>query len=268
MNGYSWNEQEHIFRLFGQSKAGGNAYLPMFDGLLQAADRMLTSGESGPECRFAQALYWREAYLTQGQDLFTCAWLARQPDRRMRSRFFSWPAVIPSDNRVLRTITEGAAENHMHLYAGASVFSISWACLMNHPENALNTGEMEKLLQAREIRGVKGNLWSMRRKMLYAAFLRAELFKRIQGEDNALLSSRRHFDRTYFTDELTVIQLKEEIDALRHLYGLPVAQPEYRDPGGAAKPQGERRCDDPDGRARGAHPGQPRIPHGDGAMDL
>lgn len=233
LGGYSWNEQSNIFRLYrldGDRADKKDSCFPPFAAVLQAAERLLIPGQKGPECRFEEVIHWRDAYLLLGQDLFTCAWLARQPERRFVRRFFSWPAVIPVANRILARITEGAAENHMHLYAGASVFSLFWTCLMNHPDSIRDVDKMEQLLQQHEIRSVSGNLWSIKRKMLYAAFLRARLFLKIQGQEGSLLDELRMFHRLFFSEDYSCVSLKEEIDNLRFLYGVSFSQPTYLKP--------------------------------------
>lgn len=230
LSGYSKNEQESILSHFsprmGKNNKENSLLLPFYL-LGQAGDRFLTAGVNGPECLYGEVMHWREAYFLLGQDLFTCSWLARKPERRIRD-FFSWPNVIPTNNRILCRLTEDAAENHMHLYAAASVFPLSWACLMNHPEPREKEGLMETLLQPRESRGVTGNLWTMRRKALYAAFLRAKLFSRVNGVKSSMLYELRQFDRTYFSDEATSYELKEEFARLRHIYGIGFEQPNYR----------------------------------------
>ena len=232
LSGYSRDEQENILRCFlhtNRRSSGTHALLCPFPILSGAAERFLTVGANGPECRFEEAAHWRDAYLLLGQDLFTCAWLAQSP-QYFRKSFFSWPAVIPTDNRILRSITSGAAENHMHLYAGASVFQLSWICLMNHPESREKQDILEKLLQARSFRGTDESLWSTRRKTLYAAFIRAKLFARVRGSSHSLLCQLREFDRTYCSDDIASIALVEEIDGLRQLYGMPFEQPGYQEP--------------------------------------
>jgi len=230
LGGYSRNEQENIFSHFcpqsGEKYKQKNLLLPFYL-LEKAADQFLTAGVNGPECLYEEVINWRDAYLLLGQDLFTCSWLARKPERRIRD-FFSWPNVIPTNNRILCRLAENAAENHMHLYAAASVFPLSWVCLMNHPEPREKEGLMETLLQPRESRGVAGNLWTMRRKVLYAAFLRAKLFSRVKDAKSAMLYELRQFDRTYFSDEATSYELKEEFARLRHIYGIGFKQPDYR----------------------------------------
>ena len=232
LGGYSKNEQESIFSHFspqaGEKYKAKNLLLPFYL-LEKAGDQFLTAGVNGPECFYGEVMNWREAYLLLGQDLFTCSWLARKPERRIRD-FFSWPNVIPTNNRILCRLTEDATENHMHLYAAASVFSLSWVCLMNHPEPREKEGVMETLLQPRGSRGVLGNLWTMRRKVLYAAFLRAKLFSRVSGNNNSMLYELRQFDRSYFSDDVTSYELKDEFARLRHIHGMCFQQPDYHEP--------------------------------------
>lgn len=238
LGGYSRNEQENILRHFSPESGQGAAtrrILPPFLVLCEVADGFLTPGADGPECRFEQVINWRDAYLLLGQDLFICAWLAQMPDRRLRRNFFSWPATIPCDNRILDKITEGAAENHMHLYAGASVFSLSWICAMNHPDtNAfdekVSAKKLTTYLQMHQTRDASTAIWPMRKKMLYAAFLRARLFCTVHGNTTSLLKQLFEFHVEYSTDDYVSVKLSEEIDALRHLCGVCFPQPAFLEP--------------------------------------
>lgn len=231
LHGYSINEQENVYALL-QTSLKANTFpksviLP-FHALFQVADKLLIRGNVGPECKFAEIINWRDAYFLLGQDIFTCSWLAAQSKTHSSLPSFAWPAVIPSENRILARITAGAAENHMHLYAGASVFSLSWACLMNHPKSVPDIDTLEDLLQSRSIKGVSGNLWPMKRKMLYAAKLRECLFLRLQGDKTPLMSQLCSFHKLY-TDERTVSEdLEKEIEILRFQYGLAFEQPDFR----------------------------------------
>ena len=232
LKGYSYNEQEAILRHFcphEDESPKRNRILPPFLALCNAADRYLTPGIKGPECRFEEAVNWREAYLLLGQDLFTCAWLARNPERRLLQNSFTWPVVIPTDNRILHEITRGAAENHMHLYAGASVYSLSWICLMNHPDVNGFQEKMASSLSMHGIRDESANLWPVRRRMLYAAFLRTILFQRLHHEQRSLLLQLREFHAGYSTEAIVSSELKERVDALRHVFGVRFQQPGYQE---------------------------------------
>lgn len=228
LGGYSVNEQEYILRYFGA--CDGKAVMLPFVALSKAADQFLVPGVNGPQCRFEEAIHWREAYLLLGQDLFTCAWLAQKPERRFLRKDFSWPVVISTDNRILNKISEGAAENHMHLYAGASVYALSWISLMNHPDTDACKEIMLTDLQMHGIRGEAGNLWPLRRKMLYAAFLRTRLFRKTFGDRKSLLCSLKEFHRDYTNEDIVSAELKEEIDSLRHMYGRRFQQPGFTEP--------------------------------------
>ena len=235
LGGYSRNEQDNILRRFwpeSGADAATKGILPPFLVLCKVADEFLTPGADGPKCRFEQLINWRDAYLLLGQDLFICAWLAQTPDRRLRRNFFSWPVTIPCDNRILEKLSEGAAENHMHLYAGASVFSLSWICAMNHPDTkAFDESTSEKMLsshlQARQTRDASLIFWPMRKKMLYAAFLRARLFSALHGDKTPLFQRLRDFYVEYSSDDVACVKLREEIDALRHLFGVRFPQPTF-----------------------------------------
>lgn len=227
LGGFSYEEKENTFAYFFRSKPiRVRKDTPRQLSLVaQGAADMLTSGEKGPVCRYPKTLEWREAYLRLGQDIFTTSLLARESLSRPRTRWFSWPAVIPVDDPILNSVTVELAENHMHLMAGASTFSLTWACLMNHPEAILRRRkELEVLLQPHISRGT-ANIWPIRRRILYAAKIRSLLFKRIRGEAADAAYSFRSFHLGYSLDEMECLTLSREIDALRYRHGLAFPQP-------------------------------------------
>jgi hypothetical protein len=235
LHGYSIEEQENIFQYFSQIARNGGAAddLPPFYLLADFGEQCLKVGDRGPVCRFEKTLVWRDAYLLLGQDTITTALLAYRPGRSGGLPGFAWPAVIPADDQILDSVLSDLAENHMHLGAGGSTFAISWCCAMNHPETILeNRAWLNELLDSHTGRGAADNVWTMERRLLYAAFLRCSLFEKLQGlheaqkadeEDHPLTLGQFHLG--YGLKESECRKLERRISSLRYCYGLRTGLP-------------------------------------------
>lgn len=253
--GYSHDEQENIYAYFEQqekchAEGKGQALFP-FHLLLELANSSLEGNEDSPICKFSETLHWRDAYLLLGQDIFTTAWLASRHPTARKPISFSWPSTIPVKYPALDRLTKGITENHLHLYAGASTFSLSWSCLMNHPETIMDFEKsMEGLLQINASRETRGTFWPFSRRMLYAAKIRELLFRALQIQDafaqqschtralavretalpdrhTDILEELRAFHRSYASEEYTAVELEKSIKAVRSRYGLAFEQPRF-----------------------------------------
>lgn len=154
---------------------------------------VLEARQDDPVYQITKALSWRDISHRLGQDLFTTAHIAEKDAKSGFTRtYFAWPLVLHSDDSRLRSLMEnGCAENHYHLEGSVPVFHLSWACLMNHPEDAFRFErsneqisqlfrynlEPTKQFSARE----QQLTWSER--VLIAAWIRAMLFRRLEGID-------------------------------------------------------------------------------------
>ena len=232
LGGYSHNEQENIYQYAHQQyeKYTAEEYLPPFYLLVDFAANVLEMGNAEPVCRYEEVLSWRDAYLLLGQDIFTTAWLAWWQRKRQQPLHFSWPAVIPCNDAILNQTLQGLSENHLHLYAGASTFSLTWSCLMNDPRCILDHPEVERLLQPRFARETAATDWSMTRRMLYAAKLRMLLFKRLRDSDCKMFDKMQEFDHGYLAEDYNVDALANEADSLRFLFGVKFDQPDQTEP--------------------------------------
>lgn len=127
-------------------------------------------------------LDWRERTLHLGQDLFTCAGLAREDAFCDRSRaYFSWPAAVSCDHAELRRMlaAEGISENHAHMDGSTQLFPLTWSFLMNHPKKIrayFSSPLFQRNLSSPGFRGRENQ--QARAELLYlAAWLRAYLFR-------------------------------------------------------------------------------------------
>ncbi len=117
------------------------AGMNIFGFLCDFADSVLTLQNNEPVCRLENIRDWNGAFSAIGQDLLITAWLAKKDiNDGVEGRHdytFTWPAVIKTDEYELNELFgRGLAENHFHLQGSAQNFPLSWACLMNHPEDA------------------------------------------------------------------------------------------------------------------------------------
>ena len=229
LSGYSFDEQMNIYNYCCQiqDRYTSRKNLPPFYLLVEFANSVFSPNDAAPICRYEEVLNWRDAYLLLGQDLFTTSWLAHRPVTSQGAIRFSWPAIIPVDNQTLARITAHMAENHLHLYAGASTFALTWSCLMNHPHSVFDL-KIDELLQLHTGRDLKAEMWSLERRTLYAAFIRALLFHRLFGENGEtedVLGELRRFHAGYVTDKATCITVTRKVEYLRRYYGLWLEQP-------------------------------------------
>lgn len=214
----SMQEKTHYFKKEG-----------IFDLLFLYADDILELDGDVPVCRLSKILNWNSISKNLGQDLFTTAWMAYHDLERYghmwEQQTFDWPSVLKTDDKRLTYLFEqGLAENHYHLYGSTQSFSISWACIMNHPEDAEKVFEKnyEENLSHSLLKSSKDTMmdWSMR--MKYAAFIRVLLFKRCLG----LVDSTTVYNEFQNFDILPLLnKINTELEVLRFLYGYELEQP-------------------------------------------
>ena len=155
----------------------------LFVGLYQYADKVLVSNKGIPLVRLDKCLAWNSITSRLGQDIFTTAWLAWKDveDRNEQKRFFDWPAVLKTnDKRLNNMLKKGLAENHYHLHGSTQSFSLSWACMMNHPDyiDSFFGNNFQENLNASISLGEMDNTGSWNARIKCAAMIRALLFAR------------------------------------------------------------------------------------------
>ena len=228
LSGYSFEEKESVIQSFLHAKNDNDTIWrdppSQLKVIAEQADKILVPGERSPSCRYGAVMDWREIYLRLGQDVLTTSWLARRSLSVPVREWFSWPSIIPVDNPILERITDNLAENHMHLMAGASTFSLTWCCLMNHPNAIFHAQGLNIRLQPFVTRGTP-ELWNAERRILYAAHLRMTLFQRICGEIDSIVPAFNEFRLGYTLDQWVCQSLSKTIDDIRRVHGLPFPQP-------------------------------------------
>ena len=234
LSGYSIDEQESIFEL---SRQVCQRYTsdPPFWLLYDFAEKTLTIERGRLLCRADETLSWRDAYLLLGQDIFSTAWLAGRPGQFTPISHFSWSAVIPSNSLILERTLSDLAENHMHLYAGASTFSLTWSYLMNHPGSILQPCKepqsLERSLQIHYTRRSGGPHWSAARKIMYAAYIRELLFIRLHMSSTEPIEYLlRKFHSSYVSDDYMCGDVSATAEDLRRVFGIFFPQPGYAAP--------------------------------------
>lgn len=203
----------------------------VFELLRRYARETLTCDEFGPLCRYARVLRWRMLTLNLGQDLLTTAYLAAEDIRRNRSRrSFAWPAIINTDNKRLPLLmAKGVSENHFHLTGSTRMLSLSWACMMNHPNRIrrfFQDKEVTENFSERLNFAVSGNpdeqLLPWDALVLYAAYLRAYLFALCMDTDMVKLEDYEFSSFDLAIDKAT--RTTDFVGQLRHLYGARIPQ--------------------------------------------
>lgn len=180
----------------------------IFRLLADYGDRVLNLTDADPKVRQERILEWREVSLALGQDLFTCALLAKKNVcSRTRRYSFSWPPAVPTDNIPLQHILEaGCAENHYHLNGSTQIFPITWCYLMNHPAKLteyFSQKELQECLSVRSGTTVRDNMLDWVDKMSLAVWIRAHLFCQINRtgradeDEQSLREYYRQPDRKY-----------------------------------------------------------------------
>lgn len=235
LEGYSYDEQEHVFTYFeqipGRHSSGKPRAFPPFRLLLDLGKRTFEENREAPICKFNEVLHWREAYLLLGQDIFTTAWLAERYPLAYKPVQFSWPSIIPVHHPTLNRITDHITENHLHLFAGASTFTLSWSCLMNHPETIFDFQDsMGQLLQINSTRQLQGCVWSFSRRMLYAAKIREILFRALSCKGADIVGELCRFHNGFVSEKYSCVELVQQIDTLRFYYGILFEQPGFAPP--------------------------------------
>ncbi len=228
LDGYSQDEQELLFKQAGQSQERYGSQ--PFHLIADYGDKVLIRSGGTPVCRFDFVLGWRDISLCLGQDLIVTAWLANHTAQypfHPVSRF-SWPGVIHTDNRILtRLLNDGISENHYHLYGSAAVFPLNWCRLMTWPN--LNKENVkwfrERALQPRISRGNQDNSLPIETCVLYAAWIRACLFQRVNGQIRDCGAESRKFHQM-LGDGVRKRFLYHKIDTLRYQYGVRFPQPD------------------------------------------
>ena len=231
LHGYSEDEQKLILQN-AQTDTRWEKNLPPFSLLTHYGNTVLIYEQGGPVCRFEYVLDWRQDYLKLGQDLITTAWLAdRAHTCGLQPQRFAWSAVIPTDHAVLNQIVHsGLAENHHHLYGSSQVFSITWSRVMTYPQILYKNPEwFSSALQTRMSRGVSDNVWTTRRRLAYAVFLRWMLFNCLYAAPEQLshyAEQLQEFNLGYFADTQAIIELIPRTTELRQTFGVKFPQPD------------------------------------------
>lgn len=210
--GYSLDELENLHTLLCQDmRAGPGKQGGVFHLLFSYGQDVLKLEGGVPVCRFEELLDWRDISYRLGQDIFTTAYLAWQ-DLKLgsRSSFFSWPAIIGTDNfRLQELLKQGISENHFHLNGSSQSFPLSWACMMNHPRKIYQFFDKEAVrkdmrhnLSVSVLGRASDYLMTWPERLIWAAWLRAALYRSfflgvpVQGRDiKTFFASNRKWGR-------------------------------------------------------------------------
>ena len=185
--GYSLDELENLHTLLCQDMCSrSGTQTGIFHLLFSYGQDVLKLERGVPVCRFEELLDWRDISYRLGQDIFTTAYLAWQ-DWKLGScsNWFSWPAMIGTDNfRLQELLKQGISENHFHLNGSSQSFPLSWACMMNHPQKIYQFFDKEAVrkdmrynLSVSVLGRASDYLMTWPERLIWAAWLRAALYQ-------------------------------------------------------------------------------------------
>lgn len=115
----------------------GNA-VDVFSVLCFYIPELLTVQDNHCVVKYAKLLEWNQLAKVVGEDILITSYMAKKDleNGRLRENF-SWAPVIGHNNVQLNKILQrGMAENHFHLKGSAPYFYLNWINLMNNPERA------------------------------------------------------------------------------------------------------------------------------------
>lgn len=208
----------------------------IFTLLYQYADDILVKRDGILACRLEMVLGWNSLSKRLGQDLFATAWLAHKDCdgmQREKRHQFVWPAILPTDDvRLNGLLKKGTAENHFHLHGSTQSFALSWASLMNHPNQIGRFLKYrEQFREDRDVhisRGTKDNVLPWENRLQYAAMIRALLFEKIADIHHE--HDRQYVETEFkrFGQSLTFVEDSQRIvERLRKIYGKKFLQPDH-----------------------------------------
>ena len=230
--GYSLEEIHNLFKKMKQQTKALDGIAPgLFQLLVLYGSDTLELDNGVPICRRERILGWRSTSLRMGQDIFTAALLAYKKATYSLSGSvrFDYPALIKTnDVRLERLLQKGIAENHFHLAGSTRQFPLSWIVLMNNPGKITGffNGRNKMFAENRSRRVVlsdDGELLSWEKKLYYAAWIRAQLFRLVNGIGEGNLTCD-FFDTVFLPGENS--EINNMVMSLRLLYGLPFKQPD------------------------------------------
>lgn len=124
---------DEIENLYSYIKDETQSEVTVFDYLEKISKQLLNNGINEPTCKFETLLRWRETSFKVGQDLLTCAFLAKHDIKHHINRnLFTWRPILRTDNNRLQNImNKGIAENHFHINGSSQNFMLNWISIMN-----------------------------------------------------------------------------------------------------------------------------------------
>lgn len=184
-----------------------------------------------PCCKYLEMLNWRSISQELGQNLLLMGYLAHEDWKKGKKRnFFAWNSIIGTDSKQIRgLLLKGVAENHYHLYGSTQVFSLSWACLMNHPRKIMeffkhdNAGKrMQENLNENISLGTIDNQFEWPKRLYIACWIRKQLFYNLKNPWKEEDEQQNMLDFIQFMDKS---KLEDDVSALRGMYGHRFPQP-------------------------------------------
>lgn len=241
--GFSTDELENIYNIVQRHmhivgwdvNQQHNYILPnsIFYLLTNYTEQILRIEAEEPVCCSRGLLDWRYISFCLGQDLLTTAHLALHDKQYFTKRtYFAWAPVIHTDDiRTRDLMRRGVSENHFHLGGSSRSFSLSWVCLMNHPEKIYSYFRQNSIqkhfsenLDSRLLLSSKDYQLTWPERIQYACWLRVILFRRVNGfsANMNLIDEFLRFDTILSKTQ----ELRELVCLERFLRGEKFSQPD------------------------------------------
>lgn len=204
----------------------------IFNLLIDFAQEILIDKQNQPVCKLDKILSWNSITLRLGQDVFTIPWLVMQNYNMGNvatkvNHSLDWPAILKTDDIKLNKIMKkGLAENHFHLNGSTQSFALSWACLMNHPNQITDLLKEDNRFEWSLNAGISGSVadepvdWKVR--LMEAAYIRALLFSRFIGEADDRKLSEQFLELG--RNPIILNEITRLINRLRYSYGTKFEQ--------------------------------------------
>lgn len=220
-----YNIMRQLVETEGKGRIEGGS---IYNLLLCAVEKFLRFSGDTVYCRSQYTLDWQECYLNLGQDIFTTISYANNDlcQGIWRDNFL-WPTVIRTDDdAIYQMLKKGLAENHSHLGGTSQPFAVMWSYLMNHPRKMRESDFfLQRNMQATERRSWKEEIWSWEKRLLLAAWIRANLFCQYK---NVELKNSPGSMLGFFDQIEPCTKLSNDIDMVCQLYGLKLEMPNGR----------------------------------------
>lgn len=192
---FSISEMEALKRQIASNCEKDNAE-NLLKILVEESSKFLTMSEKEqPLVKYDNLLRWQDIVSFVGEDLLVMPFVAQDDYKKEKhNTSFLWPDVLPHNEvKINDILKQGLTDVHAHYHASVDIFHLNWIAMMNETElSKLVEIERSKLkvYQEQAIRIVNDKctsipIYSMVNMVVAAAYIRAKLWKMLNGYENA-----------------------------------------------------------------------------------